>query len=903
MADETEKIIFQIILDQVAAARNLADLKKQLREMVGTLPTDKNSDAFKTMSTGAKMLREEITKLEGATKANTQALGGVNQAAKFAIGSYGELRQNIKTAKEELQKSVIGSEDFKVKQIALNKLLQDEIDLRKEQPSLFQERVRAAVVEANSIEGLKQKLTELNTTAAKLDLNSEEFKVAQEEIIKTQDQLKIAGGRIDEFGKKVGNSTAETIEDFGKVGTAIVASFGVAETVFGESEDAQKALLAVTESIQLVQSAQAIVSGVLASKTVILTIATGAQAIATKGLELAQRGLNAAMNSNPVLLLISGLVSLVAIIASVGSAFASESDAVDKNTDTLISNIDKEKAFLSGRKDLLAQLEKNKIALDLETGKLDEELAKRRELELAHGKRITEIKLQTFEAAVKILKDAKKWETKETEFTEDEKLLAVYEAGKTNLDFQKELNKNLAIEKKLFNSEIEIITNKGIETDKKAAETAAETEKKKNKELADLRQKAFDDMFAFAVAELERQSDLDHEALQAKIEAEQKRVELELNTLIEGSEAKLSLRLQTLNTEKEMALAAVTTGSQEEANIKEEFRQKELLAREEHWKVTMEKGAQQRAETLAAELIELELKGQATTEKLIEIENEEFERQFAAKRTANESTVLLEAEHQKRLTEINKKAASERKIIAQAEFEISREILSAFGSLLEISAENEGELANFAKGIALFNIGLKTAEAIAGIVVASTAGDPYTFAIRVAAGVATILGNIAQAKKLLDKPNPKEPELKKYNYGGNIAYEGGYIPASGGMIDGRSHSTGGVRFSMGNQTGEADGRKGEAYIINTSHDPFLKAMASSINVAGGGRSFFNHGGSLKFQDGGLATRTAIGTGDLAQKIAIELSEQISRMPNPVVFVEDINTGQSRIARIEERASV
>src|SRR3990167_6617857 len=116
MAEETEKILFQIILDQVAASKNLAELKKQLREMINNLPTDKNSEGFKIMSQGAKLLRDEISKLEGATKANTQSLGGINENAKLVKGSYDELRAQIKAAKAELGAAVIGTNDFNNKQ-------------------------------------------------------------------------------------------------------------------------------------------------------------------------------------------------------------------------------------------------------------------------------------------------------------------------------------------------------------------------------------------------------------------------------------------------------------------------------------------------------------------------------------------------------------------------------------------------------------------------------------------------------------------------------------------------------------------------------------------------------------------------------------------------------------------
>jgi hypothetical protein len=87
---------------------------------------------------------------------------------------------------------------------------------------------------------------------------------------------------------------------------------------------------------------------------------------------------------------------------------------------------------------------------------------------------------------------------------------------------------------------------------------------------------------------------------------------------------------------------------------------------------------------------------------------------------------------------------------------------------------------------------------------------------------------------------------------GGLAFSGGNIPTMGGMITGQPHSRGGVKFWMGGGIGEADGQKGEAYIVNTANDPVLRSLASRLNVAGGGKAF-NDGGIATFQDGGVSS--------------------------------------------------
>ena len=68
----------------------------------------------------------------------------------------------------------------------------------------------------------------------------------------------------------------------------------------------------------------------------------------------------------------------------------------------------------------------------------------------------------------------------------------------------------------------------------------------------------------------------------------------------------------------------------------------------------------------------------------------------------------------------------------------------------------------------------------------------------------------------------------------NVAKIAGVKFEQGGILEGNSHSNGGIHI-------EAEG--GEAIINkNSMRNPMLRSMASDINVAGGGRSFFESGG-------------------------------------------------------------
>jgi hypothetical protein len=118
------------------------------------------SEEFIKAQSAGKELTAEIKKQNDALKANTNALGGVNSAAKFAEGSYGRLKQQIKENRDLLDKLVIGSSEYEDALKEQSRLSQQRIDIEKQLPSLFQERIKGAIQEANTIQELRQQIKE-----------------------------------------------------------------------------------------------------------------------------------------------------------------------------------------------------------------------------------------------------------------------------------------------------------------------------------------------------------------------------------------------------------------------------------------------------------------------------------------------------------------------------------------------------------------------------------------------------------------------------------------------------------------------------------------------------------------------------------------------------------------------
>lgn len=106
--------------------------------------------------------------------------------------------------------------------------------------------------------------------------------------------------------------------------------------------------------------------------------------------------------------------------------------------------------------------------------------------------------------------------------------------------------------------------------------------------------------------------------------------------------------------------------------------------------------------------------------------------------------------------EINTDIVSDEQAKSEALFKIAYSTFDSLNSLAYIFAEDASKFAQFSKTLALFQIGVSTAEAIAkGIASASGIGFPANL-VAIATTTATVLGNIAQAKALIqgDAPVP-----------------------------------------------------------------------------------------------------------------------------------------------------
>jgi len=398
------------------------------------------------------------------------------------------------------------------------------------------------------------------------------------------------------------------------------------------------------------------------------------------------------------------------------------------------------------------------------------------------------------------------------------------------------------------------------------------------KNLTDAAKKALND--SIILAEQKRDADLkklSDDSIQVQIKKETERIQLQLDSVKEGTSQEHNLRLSLIEQNRQAELAA-------NLQLAEELRQSEADINAAYNKLVADENEAFRKEQFdkQSEYIRLEwenkilqVKEGTLQEYDLKVQQAQADYDLLVNMDAATKAALYESdaayENAKLQGEKNIQNAIKARINAENEAVLVQmaavtTITDAFSSMLDSFAEDNEALAAFAKTVALFNIGLSTAEAISkGVAAAQSVPFPGNIAA-IATTIASVMANIAKAKQLVNKEkNPKY--------------------ADGGEITGPSHASGGVLI-------EAEGGEG---IINkySMSNPLLRSIASAVNVAGGGVPFSNVPIFPSSSSGGF---------DTAELKAVFV-EALKEMPVPVVSVVEFTEVQDRVKMIQNNSTI
>ncbi|MFV0469336.1 MAG: hypothetical protein ACK5MK_10465 [Dysgonomonas sp.] len=191
-------------------------------------------------------------------------------------------------------------------------------------------------------------------------------------------------------------------------------------------------------------------------------------------------------------------------------------------------------------------------------------------------------------------------------------------------------------------------------------------------------------------------------------------------------------------------------------------------------------------------------------------------------------------------------------------------LYTGISDLMGEAAANNEVMAIFSKSMALFNIGISTAEALGNATKSAKGITAFDYAIQVATAIGVVLTNIAKAKKLLFAE--KEPKAPKFA-------SGGYVSGSG---SGTSDS---IPALLSN---------GES-VLTASATSMFSPMLSAFNQLGGGIPISTSHVSSQVMGEEMLSRA--------------FAKAVQQMPNPVVSVEEINNTNSRVQVLETYRSL
>lgn len=403
-----------------------------------------------------------------------------------------------------------------------------------------------------------------------------------------------------------------------------------------------------------------------------------------------------------------------------------------------------------------------------------------------------------------------------------------------------------------------------------------ETEKKLT---ADAKEALNNTIISLEEQRTKKLKELSDQSLQDQIKKETEHIQLQLDAVKAGSEQEHQLRLQLIEQNRQAELAA-------NLQLAEELRQSESDINAAYNKQVADENDAFRKDQYDKQVEMLRLEWENRLLQVRDGSLQEYDLKVQQAQAEYDALINMDAatkaamfksdaeytnavlQNKKKLQDATKAQINAENEAVLAQMEAASIITDAFSSMIDTFAEDNERLAAFSKSIALFNIGISTAKAIAdGVASASSAQPWFMIPVAIATTLATVMANIAKAKQLVAKE--KEP---KY--------------ADGGEITGPSHANGGVHI-------EAEG--GEAIINKRSmSNPLLRSIASAVNVAGGGVPFSN----VPILPSSTST---IGIDQDALKQAF--AEALKDMPSPVVSVVEISQVQNRVKTIENNASL
>ena len=256
---ETQTLILDIQFKSEDVIKKTADLKNQVASLktanAELLKSEGEvTDAYVKTATEIKFLTKEIAN-------NERQLLVQAQAVKANSGSYEELLRNFQLAEIELknltgtlQQNADGTTEFTQAYFNAKK----QVDDAKQGILLFNSGISVGTQNVgnygNSLEGMRAKLSDLQKVVQTTDVNSLQFKEAQDEANNLSLSIGQLEGKLDEFGnKEPKNPAKKTFEDTIATAGAAASASQLVTLAFSENKNVTEALAQSTKALAIGQ--------------------------------------------------------------------------------------------------------------------------------------------------------------------------------------------------------------------------------------------------------------------------------------------------------------------------------------------------------------------------------------------------------------------------------------------------------------------------------------------------------------------------------------------------------------------------------------------------------------------------------------------------------------------------
>lgn len=898
--------LFEVNLNEtINNIKRLENELKQIKQIYKEAAIG-SEEYYKAQAAG-KELTAEIKKQNDALKANTNALGGVNSAAKFAEGSYGRLKQQIKENRDALDKAVIGSKEYERALKEQSRLNQERINIEKQLPSLFQERVKGAIEEANSLKELKEQIKEYTAAVIRGEAG------AAEKLAELKDRLEdVKDTTISFKGTAVERLTSSMNLLRESITNLDLDKFKLGLTGISTAMKAIPFIIIIELITRLIEK-----FGIVDK---IVDFFTGTFSNLTETTKLNKEALD---------------------------AYNESLKQTQKETTDLINSLGKLQIQQLGTSKVLKEDQvKSLQSIDELFNELDKVEEKRRE----SSKKII---LSTFKDKLKSLDEQGASEIEKLKYLQDQKLVQLNAEGSdiiaTRTAFGKE---SLSIEERAIRNLL-IATNKGFDDQRKALEDSynvqtkivydedkkqKEEEAKKSKEKLTKKKKDHTDEIAALEAAIIQKKAINQSALTEEIALEKYKMQIVLKDIEKGNGEKLKAQAEYLLKVNELTKAEIQRNQQEEitlleAQIKEkqnlnekgfDEQQKLIEYQFEVAKQTangnyeamykaqvdfdaamlqLQKDKKEEEERINQEYFDKDIAlRKAQQETIINEQKAEFEvnfedamtnleTQFEAKQSLlsiqKEQELYGVEEHSAKYNEIisrynlqeielERQKQDEKAKLRQAEVQSVAQTMQVIMNLGALLAKDQEQQGAFAKMAALINVAANTGIAISNLT--ATAFSPASpdnvmtgglaAYAKLAAGLVTITSNMVQAKQLI-----------------NSFEEGGYTG------EGNPHE---VSTNLGSKsyTYHKDEYVIPSRVLNTTKGSALASQLETMRLGMSNPMPHISGmfdGGFTGRSAGMETTNMLANQTMMQKF-------IESMPNPVVRVTDINKTQNSVQR-------